>query len=163
MQVDPHTFVRIPRSKAGVGPTSGPTWRLSHLRGAAQLLAEDVIALLPPTRVRSYCRFRNRGTEYVSESCVKRMSSSAKQRCDRALPPPRAQRVDRMVLIGVPGQHALEKFPPGQLHLVLEGPDGPPRVPFGRGILGSLGIRAAAPGLGPAARPVQVRAHVFAG
>jgi hypothetical protein len=36
-------------------------------------------------RVRSHCRFRNRGTEYVSESGVKRMNGSRKRQCERAL------------------------------------------------------------------------------
>ena len=39
-------------------------------------------------RVRSLCRFRNRGTEYATESCMKWMSGSAKRQCDRALHPP---------------------------------------------------------------------------
>jgi hypothetical protein len=40
-------------------------------------------------RVRSHCRFSNRGTEYVSESGMKWVSGSAKQECDRALSRPR--------------------------------------------------------------------------
>ena len=36
-------------------------------------------------RVRSHCRFRNRGTEYFSYSGIKWMSSSTKRQCDRAL------------------------------------------------------------------------------
>jgi hypothetical protein len=36
-------------------------------------------------RVRSHCHFRNEGTEYVSESGIKWMSSGAKRQCDRAL------------------------------------------------------------------------------
>jgi hypothetical protein len=38
--------------------------------------------------VRSHCRFRNTGTEYVSESGVRRMSGSTKRQCNRALAPP---------------------------------------------------------------------------
>ena len=33
-------------------------------------------------RGRSHCRFRNRGTEYFSESGVKWMSGSTKRQCD---------------------------------------------------------------------------------
>ena len=36
-------------------------------------------------RVRSYCHFRNRYTEYVSYSGMKWMSGGAKRQCDRAL------------------------------------------------------------------------------
>jgi hypothetical protein len=39
-------------------------------------------------RVRSHCRFRNRGTDYLSTSCMKWMSGNAKRRCDRALSAP---------------------------------------------------------------------------
>jgi hypothetical protein len=41
-----------------------------------------------PPRVRSHCRFRNRGTDYISESGMKWMSGGAKRQCDRALGPP---------------------------------------------------------------------------
>ena len=40
--------------------------------------------LLP--RVRSHCRFRNRGTEYVSESGMKLMSGRTKRQCMRPGP-----------------------------------------------------------------------------
>jgi hypothetical protein len=36
-------------------------------------------------RVRSHCRFSNRGTEYVGDSGMKWMSLRAKPQCDRAL------------------------------------------------------------------------------
>ena len=36
-------------------------------------------------RVRSHHRFRNRGTDYVSESGMKWMSGGTKRQCDRAL------------------------------------------------------------------------------
>jgi hypothetical protein len=36
-------------------------------------------------RVRSHCRSRNKGTQYVSEAGIKWMSRSIKQKCDRAL------------------------------------------------------------------------------
>jgi hypothetical protein len=42
-------------------------------------------------RVRLHCRFRNRGTEYVSKSGMKWMGGSTKRQCDRALGVP-AQR-----------------------------------------------------------------------
>jgi hypothetical protein len=38
--------------------------------------------------VRSRCRFRNRGTEYVSESGMKWMGGGTKRQCDRALASP---------------------------------------------------------------------------
>ena len=41
-----------------------------------------------PPRVRSHCRFRHRGTEYVSESGIKWMSGSTKRQRDRAQCPP---------------------------------------------------------------------------
>ena len=41
-------------------------------------------------RVRSHCRFRNRGTEYVSEYGIKWTRGSLKRQCDRALTHPRA-------------------------------------------------------------------------
>ena len=44
----------------------------------------------PGARVRSHCRFRYRGTEYVSESGIKWMSGRTKPECGRALWPPRA-------------------------------------------------------------------------
>ena len=44
-------------------------------------------------RVRSHCRFRNRGPKYFSESGMKWMSGSAKRQCDRALCPTRADLV----------------------------------------------------------------------
>ena len=53
-----------------------------------------VAAPVVDLRVRSHCRLRNTGTEYVNESAVKRMGGSTKQQCDRApvvhLPPVRA-------------------------------------------------------------------------
>jgi hypothetical protein len=55
----------------------------------------------PRPRVRSYCRFRKRGTEYVSESGIKRMSGGAKRQCDRAPPRPRPQ----------PGMHRVDPEP----------------------------------------------------
>ena len=42
----------------------------------------------PAPRVRSHCRFRNRGTDYVRESGMKWMNASTKRQCDRALPSP---------------------------------------------------------------------------
>ena len=37
-------------------------------------------------RVRPHCRFRNRGTDYISESGIKWMGGSTKRQCARALP-----------------------------------------------------------------------------
>ena len=45
-----------------------------------------------PPRGRSHCHFRNRGTDYVSDSGMKWMSSSTKRQCDRARRPPAASR-----------------------------------------------------------------------
>jgi hypothetical protein len=42
----------------------------------------------PAPRIRSQCRFRNRGTDYLSESGIKWTSGSAKGQCDRARPAP---------------------------------------------------------------------------
>jgi hypothetical protein len=36
-------------------------------------------------RARSNCQFRNRGTDYISESGMKWMSGGARRQCDRAL------------------------------------------------------------------------------
>ena len=76
-------------------PTPGPLRRLLHLRRALALLP---LVLLSPAllqqhpalgrgepRVRSHCRFSNRGTEYVNKSGMKWMRVSAKRQCDRAL------------------------------------------------------------------------------
>jgi hypothetical protein len=43
-------------------------------------------------RVRSHCCFRNRGTEYISESGIKWMSGSTTRQCDRALSEPSSGR-----------------------------------------------------------------------
>ena len=40
---------------------------------------------LGPCRVRSHCRFRNRGAEYFSDSCIKWTSRSTKRQSERAL------------------------------------------------------------------------------
>jgi hypothetical protein len=42
-----------------------------------------------PPRGRSHFRFRNRGTDYTSESGINWMSCGTKRQCDRALTPPR--------------------------------------------------------------------------
>ena len=58
---------------------------LREVRRALRLLA---CAFCQPSiqgRVRSHCRFKNRGTEYVSESVMKWMSGGTKRECDRAL------------------------------------------------------------------------------
>jgi hypothetical protein len=54
-------------------------------------------------RVRPHCRFRNRGTEYVSDSGAKWMSSSTRRQCDRALcaaPRPQAEAGDGLTRCG---------------------------------------------------------------
>jgi hypothetical protein len=101
MRVGPRIPVGIPLETADAGPTSRPTWRLSHLhrhRASAQALAVVGVVLHPDVRwlvmriprIRSHCRFRNRGTEYVSESGLKWMSGSTiKRQRDRALREPR--------------------------------------------------------------------------
>ena len=40
----------------------------------------------PRSRVRPHCHFRNRRTEYISESGMKWISGGTKRQCDRALP-----------------------------------------------------------------------------
>jgi hypothetical protein len=47
--------------------------------------AQSETWLLAGLRVRSHCRFRNRGTEYASEYGMKWMSGCTKRQCDRAL------------------------------------------------------------------------------
>jgi hypothetical protein len=42
----------------------------------------------PPPRVRSHCRSRKRGADYLSEYDAPWMSSDTKRPCDRTLPPP---------------------------------------------------------------------------
>jgi hypothetical protein len=53
-----------------------------------------------PTRVQSHCRFRKRGTEYVSESGIKWMSGGAKRQCDRALVPTNRWRFSVRGIVG---------------------------------------------------------------
>jgi hypothetical protein len=48
-------------------------------------LAPKRLELSVEPRVRSHCRFRNRGTEYVGDSGITWMSASTKRQCDRAL------------------------------------------------------------------------------
>jgi hypothetical protein len=43
-------------------------------------------AARPASRVRSHCRFRERGIDYTSEYGIKWMSGGTKRQCDRALP-----------------------------------------------------------------------------
>jgi hypothetical protein len=54
-------------------------------RGEGPALADGGLLPRQGPRVRSHCRFRNRGTEYVSESGKKWMQGSTKRQCDRAL------------------------------------------------------------------------------
>jgi hypothetical protein len=69
-------------------------------------------------RVRSHCRFRNRGAEYVRESGIKWMRGSTRRQCDRALVRPprrrpqprrprRGQGLIRARLIAVPYRRLL--------------------------------------------------------
>jgi hypothetical protein len=53
MQVDPYTTVGTQLEKAEVGPTSGPTWRLSHLleARAGPIAREPARRLLQPLAV----------------------------------------------------------------------------------------------------------------
>ena len=54
-------------------------------------------------RVQSHGRFRNRGTEYVSDSSAKWMSSSKRRQCDQALcaaPRPQAEAGDGLTRCG---------------------------------------------------------------
>jgi hypothetical protein len=101
MRVGPRIPVGIHLETADAGPTSRPTWRLSHLRrhrACAQALAVVGVVLRPDVRwlvmriprIRSHCRFRKKGTQYVSESGMKWMSGSTiKRQRDRALREPR--------------------------------------------------------------------------
>jgi hypothetical protein len=56
-------------------------------------------------RVRSPCRFRNRGTEYVSESCIKWMRSRTKRQCNRALGEPQLSSAEGVGLGEVDAYH----------------------------------------------------------
>jgi hypothetical protein len=47
--------------------------------------------------VRSHCRFRSRGTEYVRESGMKWMSGGAKRQCGRAQTVPIGRRSPRLL------------------------------------------------------------------
>ena len=62
-----------------------------HRRHADELPRPVERAAAPPPRVWSHCRFRNRGTDSLSESGAKRTSGSTHRKFDRALPPPRAE------------------------------------------------------------------------
>jgi hypothetical protein len=55
--------------------------------GPAAVRARRSPGLRALGRVRSHCRFRYRGNQYVSESCMKSVSGGAKRQCDRALAP----------------------------------------------------------------------------
>jgi hypothetical protein len=63
--------------------------------------SEELVPALPrhrhPPRVRSHYRFKNRGTEYIRESGMERMSGGAKRQCDRALHPPPPRRLGNLV------------------------------------------------------------------
>ena len=70
-----------------------PLHRRRHRRHRQALLLRELGARREPAderqpRVRSHCRFRNRGTEYVSGSCIKWIGGGAKRQCDRALRQP---------------------------------------------------------------------------
>ena len=64
-------------------------------------------------RVRSHCRFRNRGTEYVSDSGMKRMSGGTKRPCGRVLCRPRPARTGRPLEVAATGswQGGLRRAP----------------------------------------------------
>jgi hypothetical protein len=66
---------------AGAGGSTATT-RLGHLLTKGAYYGAGVHGA---TRVRSHCRFRNRGTDYLSESGIEWMSGSTKRQCDRAL------------------------------------------------------------------------------
>jgi hypothetical protein len=85
-----HQLLLLPPGPAGQQPTlpqlenseANPTdFRCTSPRTTAG-------AAPPAPRVRSHCRFRNRGTDYVREYGMKWMSFSTKRQCDRALPAP---------------------------------------------------------------------------
>jgi hypothetical protein len=59
--------------------------RVSEPAGRSASGSDARLSRRARTRVRSHCRFRNRGTEYVRDFGIKWMSSSTKRRCDRAL------------------------------------------------------------------------------
>jgi hypothetical protein len=100
-------------------------------------------------RVRSHCRCRNRGTEYVSESGVKWFSGSTERQCDRALGrrcrPNRAS--PHTVWCGTP-RGCEPVAVQGSWALI-----GPARSRFERLSCGWTGARTPAPAAAPAAGP----------
>ena len=81
--------------------TNLDTWHSEPFVTTAAALAVKACVCAGGGRVRSHCRFRKRGPEYVSEYGMKWMSGGAERQCDRALgggpprwrtPPPRCTR-----------------------------------------------------------------------
>ena len=71
-----HFQVRFQVLAGGAGTCSAPEVRQRQEK-------PEVLTVAVPG-VRSHCRFRKRGTEYVSESVMKRMKGRTKRQCDRA-------------------------------------------------------------------------------
>ena len=92
-----HVFDPPPRlsSSSAAEPTSSPAASGVNTAAAAPPAGRS------SPGVRSPCHFRNRGTDYTSESGIKRMSGGAKRQCDRAPPRPRPQ----------PGMHRVDPEP----------------------------------------------------
>jgi hypothetical protein len=78
----------------------------------------------PPTRrVWSHCRFRNRGTEYFSESGIKWMRGRTTRQCDRALRLPAA-----LHLRGLARRGRVEAPKPAGITFISESRSGAPPV-----------------------------------
>jgi hypothetical protein len=128
--------------------TCGPTRRLTRFA----LPGRPLRAVVPSShevcceniygRVRSHCRFGNRGTEYVSESVMKRMSGGTKRQCDRALVYGRAEPARTRGVRTVP---SLERFNAVQNGLKQQSP--------GLNCSKLAAARPGAPPASPAARP----------
>jgi hypothetical protein len=69
------------------------------LRAGGETVVDVLRHALPEARVvprvRSHCRFRKRGIDYLGESGIKQMSGITKRQCDRTLGIPRREIVRR--------------------------------------------------------------------
>ena len=91
--VPPRAAAPAPRCARPPPPTTAVAEHQQHLEEQQAVLGGQARGLLEALgglrevrpRVRSHCRFRNRGTEYVSKTEIKWMSGGAKRPCDRAL------------------------------------------------------------------------------
>ena len=112
---------------------------LLDLRGVARLLPAELVAGEP--RVRSHCRFRKRGTEYVSEAGMTWKRGRVKRQCDRALGGPQDRETLLLVLVV---EYLAARAGPG----------------YGPLLPGTAGAAASSAGHGAALYVVDVEVHV---